>query len=173
MKGSGADESVLVGRFNGPWGVHGWVRVYSYTRPATAIFDYRPWLVGETGESQEVDEWQQAGPRLVARLSGIDTREAAGALGRQSIHVPRSALPPPAEDEFYWHDLIGLEVVNLDGHRHGRVARLLETGAHDVLEIERGEAGKVLIPFVQGEFVQRVDLEAGCITVDWPADWVE
>lgn len=174
MTRAGADESVLVGRFNGPWGVQGGVRVYSYTRPATEIFNYQPWFRGEHGESLTVSQWQQSGQRLVAHIEGIDTPEQAAALGHDDIRVPRTALPEPEPGEYYWHDLIGLEVINLQDHVYGRVTRLLETGAHDVLEIASEErAGPVLIPFVQDTFVKRIDLDAGRMVVDWPLDWIE
>jgi len=167
-----SSESVVVGRFNGAWGVRGWVKVFSDTRPPTAIFDYQPWRLGEDGEILEIEHWQQSGPRLVVKLRGVDTPEQASALAHSLISVPRSALPATEPGEYYWHDLIGLEVVNLEGHAYGRVKRLQETGAHDVLEIQGGD-GVVLIPFVTGEFVQAVDLEAGRITVDWPLEWLE
>jgi 16S rRNA processing protein RimM len=166
------DESVVVGRFNGAWGVRGWVKVWSDTRPPEAIFAYQPWLVGEHGNSLEIEQSQQSGPRLVVKLIGVDTPEQAEALGRQTIRVARAALPEPEPGEYYWHDLIGLAVVNLEGHRYGQVEKLLETGAHDVLEI-RGEGASVLIPFVTGEFVREVNLDAGRITVDWPIEWTE
>lgn len=165
-----APESVVVGRFNGPWGVKGWVKVYSETRPTTRIFEYQPWLVAERGEPLELEQWQQSGARLVAKLRGIDSPEAAAALGRAIIRVPRSALPEPEAGEYYWHDLIGLDVINLEGHDYGRVHGLIETGAHDVLDV-RSEAGSVLIPFVSETFVRAVDLDAGRITVDWPVEW--
>lgn len=165
-----APESVVVGRFNGPWGVKGWVKVHSETRPATRIFEYRPWLVGERGESLELEQWQQSGPRLVAKLRGVDTPEQAAALGGEIIRVSRDALPEPAPGEYYWHDLIGLEVVNLEGHAYGQVSGLIETGAHDVLDV-RGERDEVLIPFVRDTFVTAIDLDAGRITVDWPVEW--
>lgn len=174
MSRSGADESVVVGRFNGPWGVQGWVRVYSYTRPATEIFHYQPWLVGERGEPLHVITWRQSGQRLIAQIDGITSAEEAAALGRDEIRVMRSCLPEPEPGEYYWHDLVGLEVINLEAHVHGRVVRLVETGAHDVLEVHGGEQEPpVLIPFVLDTFVQQVDLEAGRIVVDWPEEWVE
>jgi 16S rRNA processing protein RimM len=165
-------ESVVVGRFNGAWGVRGWVKVFSDTRPPTAIFDYQPWHLGEGGEALEIERWQQSGPRLVVKLRGVDTPEQADALAHTLISVPRSALPATEPGEYYWHDLIGLEVVNLEGHVYGCVTRMQETGAHDVLEIQ-GSDGVVLIPFVTDEFVRDVDLEAGRITVDWPVEWLE
>lgn len=167
-----ADESVVVGRFNGPWGVRGWVKVFSETRPPTAIFDYQPWLVGEHGDTLEIEQWQQSGPRLVVKLNGVDTPEQAAAFGRGTIRIARSTLPETQPGEYYWHDLIGLQVVNLEGHDYGRVGKMQETGAHDVLEVH-DEDGIVLIPFVAGKFVREVDLAAGRITVDWPLEWIE
>ena len=173
MKAGGSSESVVVGRFNGPWGVQGWVRVFSHTRPPAAIFDYRHWRTGESGEEMVVEEWRKAGPRLVARLRGIDTPEQAAALENREIRVPRSCFPESEPGHYYWHDLIGLEVVNLDGHSYGRVTALLETGANDVLDVRGEHPGSVLIPFVMDEFVRRVDLDTGRILVDWPLDWVD
>lgn len=165
------EESVVVGRFNGPWGVRGWVKVYSHTRPPIAIFDYQPWLLGEHGQSVEVLQWQQAGPRLVVRLPGVETPEQAAALGQLSISVPRSALPPADPGHYYWHDLVGLKVINLQGHVYGRVLRMHETGAHDVLEAGNEETPGVLIPWVMDRYVIKVDLAAGEVLVDWPLDW--
>ena len=172
-----ADESVLVGRFNGPWGVRGWVKIWSDTRPPVAIFDYQPWLVGDGGDPIEIEQWRQSGPRLVAKLKGVDSPEQATALGKAAIRVARSALPEPEPGEYYWHDKSPAfsffsAVVNLEGHEYGQVEKMQETGAHEVLHI-RGGDGLVLIPFVTGEFVHGVDLEAGRITVDWPLDWLE
>lgn len=172
-----SDESVVIGRFNGPWGVRGWVKIWSDTRPPTAIFDYQPWHLGEHGFGEhddplQIDRWQQSGPRLVVKLHGIDTPEQAAALGRQVIRVSRSALPALEPGEYYWHDLVGLEVVNLQGHHYGRVVAMQETGAHDVLEI-LSQGRTVLIPFVVDEFVHAVNLGEGRITVDWPLEWAE
>jgi 16S rRNA processing protein RimM len=173
MNDPGPPETVVVGRFNGPWGVQGWVRVYSHTRPAAAIFDYGPWQVGNDGRQMVVEDWRKVGPRLVARLRGIDTPEQAAALAQDEIRVDRTCLPASEPGHYYWHDLVGLEVVNLEGHSYGRVAALIETGAHDVIDVRGDRHDSVLIPFVIDEFIRRVDLESGRIEVDWPLDWLE
>jgi len=172
MNTGGVRESVVIGRFNGPWGVAGWVRVYSFTRPAERVFSYQPWQIGQSGRSVVVEQWQRSGPRLVALIEGVDSPEAAAALGHAEIMVDRNALPEPEDNHYYWSDLVGLEIVNLEQHVYGRVTGLLETGAHDVLEIRQDDAGAVLIPFVTDRFVRQVDLDAGRIVVDWPTDWV-
>ncbi len=109
------------------------------------------------------------GKTLVARFAGIDDRETAAALVGQDLSVDRDRLPETAEDEYYWADLTGLEVVNREGIVLGRVHNLLSTGANDVLVV-RGDRER-LVPFVQGQYVLEVDLEAGRILVDWSPDF--
>lgn len=173
MATGGVEETVVVGRILGPWGVQGWIRVYSWTTPPEALFDYRPWLLGEQRRPVDVLEWRRVGPRLVARLPGVDSPEQAAALSEQLIAIERRLLPAAEPGAYYWHDLIGLEVVNLDGYRWGQITQMLATGANDVMEISGGERGVILIPFVQPDVVRAVDLAARQLTVDWPEDWAD
>ena len=173
MTAGAPGDTVVVGRILGPWGVQGWVRVYSWTDPPEALFEYRPWLLGEQQRATDVVEWRRSGQRLVARLPEVDSPEQAAGLSEQFICVPRDLLPAPEHGSYYWHDLVGLEVVNLDDYLWGPVVRILPTGAHDVMEIATEQRGKVLIPFVQPDVVRSVDLDAGRILVDWPEDWVD
>jgi 16S rRNA processing protein RimM len=99
----------------------------------------------------------------------VNDRNAAEALQGYEIAVPRAELPPAEEDEYYWDDIIGLEVVNLAGESLGKVAGLLETGAHDILKVAAGEVER-LIPFTD-PIVREVDTGAGRIVVDWGKDW--
>ena len=106
---------------------------------------------------------------VVASLPGVDDRDAAEALRGTEILVPRTALPPPGADEYYWVDLEGLRVVTLEGVELGTVSHLLATGANDVLVV-KGDRERML-PFVQPQFVTAVDFDAGTITVDWDPDF--
>jgi 16S rRNA processing protein RimM len=157
---------VVVGRLGAPHGVSGAVRVTSFTQPAENLFAYRPWLISDDGAflPMEVEEVRLLGRHATVRLAGIRDREAAGRLRGRSIAVPRSALPVPEPDhEYYWHDLIGLRVVDRERGLLGTVSGLMETAAHDVLVVDDG---RTLIPFVAA-FVHQVDLEAGEIRVLW------
>ena len=159
-----------MGRIAAPFGVKGWVKVQPYSEDPGALMDFESWRVGR-GEQQKhypVEALQDHGNALVAKLAGIDDRDAAYALRGQEISVARSELPAPEENEFYWSDLIGLVVVNREGIELGKVASLMETGAHDVLVV-KGKR-EYLIPFV-AVFVGAVDLAAGTITVDWGEDY--
>jgi 16S rRNA processing protein RimM len=157
-----------MGRVAGVFGVHGWLKLHSHTRPRANLLGYKSWLLGHPGDwrTVKVTGSRVHGPSLLAKLEGIDTREAAEALLRQQIAVPRSALPKLARNEYYWAELIGMSVRDQAQRDLGQVARLVEAGDHDVLVI-RGEPGETLIPFVQGVYVLRVDRTAGVIDVDW------
>lgn len=151
--------------------MNGWVKVYSYTEPRENILRYRPWYLGSGDDWQaySLAEGRRHGKGVIARLSGCDDRDQAAALMNREIGVTREQLPETAPGEYYWQDLIGLQVVNLDGDRLGRVDSLIETGAHDVLVIS-GERER-LIPFVMERIVADVDLQRGVIRVDWDRDF--
>ncbi|MDX1405202.1 MAG: ribosome maturation factor RimM [Woeseiaceae bacterium] len=160
-------KPVILGRITGLFGVKGWFKVRSYTEPREAILDYRDWLLLKDGhaEAARLAEGKRHGKTVIASLEGCDDRDAAAEYVDSDIGVLRENLPEISEGEFYWADLEGLEVVHTDGRSFGKVAYLLATGANDVLVV-RGDR-EVLIPFVKGEIVKDVDLEAGVINVDW------
>ncbi len=163
-------DTVRLGRIVGLFGVRGWVKVFSYTEPREAILDYANWLIGNDSEwsARAVAEGKRHGKSVVARLEGVEDRDtAAGLLGRD-IAVSRNDLPEPGGNEYYWADLVGMEVLHRDERLLGRVTGMLETGAHDVMCVN-GD-GERLIPFVMGEVVLDVDVDAGKISVDWEWD---
>lgn len=166
-----ADVPVVIGRIRGPYGVRGWVHLASFTDPADNLLEYGPWLLHEGGRWQrlQVQGARAHGKGYVAQLQGCDDRDAAAALAGRDIAVMRSQLPPPAEDEFYWRDLIGLRVETLEGVALGSVAQMMATGANDVLVVRDADRER-LIPFI-GQVVVTVDLEAGIMRVDWDPEF--
>lgn len=166
----GDSELVTMGRITGAFGVRGWVRVASNTEPLTNILDYRPWRLRVGGEwvTHTVVEGRTHGQGLVVKLDGFNDREAAAGLSGAEIAVSRSAMPGPGAREFYWADLVGAEVVTRGGVALGKVDHLMATGANDVLVV-LGERER-LIPFIEGQVVLEVDLDAKRITVDWDPD---
>jgi 16S rRNA processing protein RimM len=144
--------------------------VHSFTEPRTNLFNYPQWLLG-TGASRvpaDVEGGKVSGKNLVAKIAGVDDRDAAAALIGTAISVSRSALPPCAPGEFYWADLEGLQVLTLSRVHLGTVDRLVATGANDVIVLDGGR----MIPFVANAIVKTVDLDAREIIVDWdPSYW--
>ena len=165
------DRRVVLGRVSGLFGVRGWVKLHSFTRPPENLLEYREFALGAgaSGPPLCLEEGRRHGKTLIARFAGIDDRDAAAALVGRELSVDRAALPETGGDEYYWADLIGLEVRNRDGAVLGRVEKLLATGANDVLVV-RGDRER-LVPFVQGQFVLDVDLDGGRITVDWDPEF--
>lgn len=164
-----AHKHVALGYISAVHGIKGWVKVYSWTRPMESILKYQPWLLGEEKRPVRIVDGRKQGKGLVALLPGFEDREQAIALVGQQVFVEREQLPPTGEGEYYWSDLEGLDVHTTNGQVLGQVERLMETGANDVLVI-RGER-EHLVPFVQGQYVKRVDLEGGLIEVDWDPDF--
>lgn len=166
------ERMITVGRLHGAFGVRGEVKLESYTDPPRAIARYQPWVLRNgRGEEQVCTGARvRAGSKgLIATLPGITDRDAAERLRGVEIQVPRSALPPLPPGEYYWVDLEGLRVVNTAGVLFGTVAYLFNNGANDVMVVQ-GERER-MIPFARPEYVRDVDLHAGCITVEWDADF--
>ena len=167
-----AQKRVLLGRVTGAFGVRGDVKLESWTEPRARIFGYQPWILrAANGVEHEMQgaRGRDTGKHVVATLPGIEDRDAAEALRGTEILVPRQALPPAAPGEYYWVDLEGLRVVNVEGVDFGTVSHLFSTGANDVL-VAHGERER-MIPFVQPDFIRSVDFDAGLVTVDWDADF--
>ena len=162
---------VPMGRVTAPFGVKGWIKIYALTASAANLCEYPVWWLGHEGDWRETKVLgaRTHGNMLIARLAGIEDREAAATLKGMTIAVPRAQLPAVADGEFYWADLIGLRVVNAQQHEFGRVARIVATGANDVLVVD-ADGRETLIPFI-ADAIQAVDLAAGVIRVEWGRDY--
>ncbi len=172
-----------MGRVTAPFGVKGWFRIFALTAQPDNLCRYPVWWLGRNGDWREmrVVAAKMQGSTLVAKLAGVENPEDAAALKSCEIGVPRDQLPDAASGEFYWADLIGPRVVNAEQHELGRVERILQTGANDVLVVtgdgsqQRGEgsqqeAAEILIPFI-ADAIKQVDVAAGVIAVDWGRDY--
>lgn len=171
LGGGRVDRLIVAGVITGAYGVKGWLKVRSFTEPGENLLAYAPWRLARdaTEQTREVVAGRVHGAGLVVQLAGVSDRDQAEALSGREIFVPRSALPEPGENEYYHADLMGLEVVNLEGVAFGRVAWVMETGANDVLVVS-GDRER-LVPFILGAAVRSVNLVERRIVVDWDADF--
>ena len=163
---------VNVGQITAVHGIKGWVKVHSATEPPENLLQYRPWwLKTRHGvKAVDIDDSRAHGKGFVAHIVGVDDRDRAGEYCGVDIAVERQQLPPLASGEYYWHQLEGLQVFSdYEGQTYalGRVARLMETGANDVLVVRDGDGRERLIPYVPGQFIKAVDLDAGQLRVEW------
>ena len=165
------DRQVLLGRIHGAFGVRGEVKLESFAEPLRGILRYQPWTLRDARGERELSgaTGRETAKGLVATLPGVEDRDAAEALRGTEVWVPRSVLPPPAPGEYYWVDLEGLRVVNVDGTDFGTVSHLFATGANDVL-VARGDRER-MIPFLEPDYIRSVDFDAGVVTVDWDPDF--
>jgi 16S rRNA processing protein RimM len=169
---------MLVGYVSGAYGLNGWVRIKPYSTDADALLHAKTWWLDKP-ELRDVDMMQAKyhSGDVVAQLMGVSGRDAAEALKGATVQISRSLFPPLADDEFYWVDLIGLSVENLQGEQLGLVRDLMDNGAHPILCVAAPEAPgsekpkqESLIPFVD-QFIKTVDQKAKKITVDWGLDY--
>ena len=165
------NDRVVIGKITMPYGVKGWVKIVSYTDPVDNILQYRPWEIVRNRKQLMLDlaDIRPHGKHLVAQFEQISDRDAAELIRGAEIMIARDKLPQPPEGEYYRVDLEGLEVINIEGVKLGKVDHVMETGANDVLVVQ-GER-EHLIPFVQQQFIKSVDLEQGIINVDWDPDF--
>ena len=193
------DDAVEVGRVLGAWGIKGGIRVMAFAKDPQALFSSRRWFIRPPEGPQvvlstrpgayppvlRITSSKEQGDSVVATAQELPDRNAAEAMKGARIYIARSSFPTAGDGEFYWIDLIGLNVVNREGQALGTVIGLIDTGAHSVLRLQRPEAvsapgaepgtaatddSERLIPFV-GAFIDGVDLAARRITVDWGLDY--
>ena len=184
-------DALEVGRILDAWGVKGWVKVLPHSAEPEALLNantwflqapearFRPGFSAFSGTvSLALDECKLHSGAVVAKITGFDDRNAAEALRGARIFLSRSTFPSAAKDEYYWVDLLGLEVINREGVSLGTVRDLMTTGPHSVLCVEYqalaedgcASAAERMIPFVAA-YVDAVDVAGKRITVDWQPDY--
>ena len=175
-------DAVEVGRVADAWGIKGWFKLLAYSADPEALFASKTWFLLPTEKGAKtfdgcariaVKEAKTHSDSLVACAQGIDDRNAAEALRGARIFVSRSSFPAAGIDEYYWVDLIGLDVVNRQDESMGTVRELLSTGPQTVLVLEflvDGKPQERMIPFVSA-YIDEVDLKSRRIRVDWLADY--
>jgi 16S rRNA processing protein RimM len=185
------DDAIEVGRILDAWGVKGWLKILPHSTLPEALFSARSWFLQAPDAkfrpgfnafsgtvTISIDEAKTHSDSVVAKIAGLDDRDAAEALRGCRIFLPRSSFPAATKDEYYWVDLIGLNVVNREGVALGCVRDLMATGPHSVLCVEytttredgSSATDERMIPFV-AVYVDAVDMAGRCITVDWQPDY--
>jgi 16S rRNA processing protein RimM len=178
------DDALEVGRIGEAWGLKGGFRVLAYADPPEALLAASSWHLRPPEDARrpaatsllpatlEIASVRASGDGLVASSPAVPDRTTAEALRGARIFIARSQFPKPGADEFYWADLIGLDVVNRAAVSLGAVIGLIDTGPQSVLRVrpEAADADEVLIPFVAA-YVDSVDLPARRIVVDWGLDY--
>ncbi|MBI2276885.1 MAG: ribosome maturation factor RimM [Dechloromonas sp.] len=164
---------VVLGRLADPYGIQGWLWLHPFGDDPLAWAEMPAWWIAKEGEPWrecKLKSLKAHGNGVVVLLEGIADRTAAEAMKGFLVGAPRDALPKTDDDEFYWGDLIGLDVINTADERLGKVAGLIESGANTVLRVLADDGAERLLPFVSA-VVLAVEKDAGLIRVEWGSDW--
>ena len=178
-----SNELVVIGEISAVFGVKGWLKVHSYTDPMDNILAYDNWWLDKKGQTRQVviDEARRHSNGIIVHIKDVDDRDVAKEYCKSQIKIPLSAMPELSNDDYYWHQLEGLQVYLQDdagqaGALVGTVDHLIETGANDVLVVRSRSEGKsegkseleeILIPYLLDKVVKSVDIANGTMVVDW------
>ena len=173
------DDYILLGEISGVSGLKGWVKVFSHTSPRLQITEYKQWFLQKKGS----DQWQSVklkggkaqGKNIIASIEGVQYRDQAEALIGSKIAVSSDQLEKLSEGEYYWKDLIGLDVENTEGDKLGKIDWLFNTGSNDVITVKGkdadGEKKEHLIPYIMDDYVISVSLSDSLMVVNWDPDF--
>ena len=158
---------VILGRISGLYGIKGWVKVFSYTEPRDSILNYKDLYIGQKKDWQpiRISDGRSHGKSIILKFEDFKDRTDAETLIDKEIATKRDSLPKLKDGHYYWSDLIGLRVIQINGNELGIVKKFIETGSHDVMVVEGSQ--EILIPFVYKDIIKNVDLMKQCIEVDW------
>ncbi|WP_201586970.1 ribosome maturation factor RimM [Psychrobacter jeotgali] len=175
---SAPDVSTLmkIGQLKKPYGIKGWLWVFSETDDRAAIFDMQPWWMKTATGMQPltVKAWRKQGSGIVAQFEQVPDRNIAETMNGVTVWVEQDALPETDEDEYYWSDLVGMQVINEQNEYLGNITEMLETGAHDVMRVTANSDSlddeERLIPWHK-QTVLQVDMTGKTVNVAWPSDY--
>ncbi len=163
---------LVVGRFGKSFGVLGWIEVISFTTPSDNILKFTPWLIQKNNRLSEeicIENSRKHAGQMVVKLPNCNSPEEVSQYTNAKIYVWRQQLPKLKDDEFYWSDLLGLEVINKEKINLGIIKDFIATGSNDVLVVVGKK--KSLIPYLSTVIMQ-VDLSNKIVHVDWPEDFL-
>lgn len=166
-----ATDWVVVGRFGRAHGIRGFVTVHSFTEPRDNILRYTDWhaYISQQWQPLNILHIEVNDKFILAQVEGYSEREQVANLTNIDIAISRVQLPSLKPGEYYWHELVGMDVVNLQGVSFGKVKEIMPTGANDVLVVEGTK--RYLIPYLPGKFIADINPSQHLIRVDWDADF--
>jgi 16S rRNA processing protein RimM len=170
---------VVLGQIGKLHGVEGWVRLRSFTEERGAILRHRQFRGEKNGvfSDLEIDAHRNQPNGLVVKFKNFDDPESAIDIVGATLSVQAKQLPALEDEEFYWHQLEGLRVLNLNGEEFGIVKKMLQTGANDVVVVKPVDSSldrrERLIPWIRGDVIKSIDIEKGELLVSWLSDYLE
>lgn len=168
------DKHLVMGRFGAPFGVKGWIKLQSYCQHSEDLLAYTPHLLKQKDGSYvsiEITEHQINHKGIVVRCAGYEDRTAIETLRNHYVYIEASSLDECEEDEYYWFELTGMQVVNQTHESLGTVKSVMATAGNDILVVQHPEKA-LLIPFIQPLYIKSIDREQRQIVADWQLDYL-
>ncbi|KTC90794.1 ribosome maturation factor RimM [Fluoribacter dumoffii] len=162
---------IVIARFGRPHGIKGFVTVHSFTEPRDNVLKYANWhaFINNKWQPIKLTHAEVQNKSIIVQVEGYPERESVACLTNIEIAVQQEQLETLKPGEYYWHQLIGMKVINQQGELFGNVTEIIPTGANDVLVIEGNK--RHLIPYLPGQFILDIDSNRQIITVDWDVDF--
>ncbi|UDG80930.1 Ribosome maturation factor RimM [Candidatus Hartigia pinicola] len=165
---------MILGKLGSAYGIHGWLKVFSFTERPESIFFYQPCFIYSAGQWKHIKliDWKHHNKNIIVKLSTVNNREQAIRFTNFDIIIDSIQLPKLGNNEYYWKDLIGCHVVTLQGYDLGSIVDMIKTGSNDVMVINTNLKDMFgiqerLIPFLHGRVIQKVDLSFKLVEVNW------
>ncbi|VFP79919.1 ribosome maturation factor RimM [Candidatus Erwinia haradaeae] len=170
---------LIMGMMGSAYGIYGWLKVFSYTEEVTNIVYYQPWFTQKEGQWYllELEKWKKYKNQLIIKIKGVDNRNhVTERLTNREVIVDSKYLPVLGNNDFYWKDLLGCQVINIEHYVLGKVVQILETGANDVLIVhanleDASHTRERLIPFIEKIVIKNVNIMTRIIFVDWSIEF--
>ncbi|WP_082797674.1 ribosome maturation factor RimM [Candidatus Mikella endobia] len=168
-------KPIIIGKIKSAYGIRGQLKMVSFTQKPQNIFDYQPWFIkiaNNKWQQIQLESWKSYNKNLIIRIINIQNRETAILLTNLEIFIETEQLPNLEKGQYYWKDLLGCQVINVNGYNMGKVVNLIETGSNEVLVVKSNSQDdfcirEILIPFLNIQVIKNVDLMAKCIEVIW------
>lgn len=169
---------IPIGKIGAPFGIKGWVKVISYTEKSQDIFKYQPWIfkINDIYEKYYVTSWKTYQKKFIAKIEVINNRCTASAITNLNVMLFKTQLSKLKNNEYYLHEIIGLQVFNTKNFNLGKVVSFLRSSCHDILVIRSQKKNNLrfkeyLIPFVYDVFIKKIDKNSKIVRVNWNSNF--
>ncbi|XBC39595.1 MAG: ribosome maturation factor RimM [Buchnera aphidicola (Chaetogeoica yunlongensis)] len=167
-------NNLIIAKFGAPYGILGWIHVFSYTQQKEKIFSYIPWMIQhkENIKILSPENWKTAKKTFIVKIKNFTTRCMAKTLTNCNIFINESKLPKLKKNNYYWKDIINCTVFTNNFNQLGKIINLITTLTHDVLVIKTTEENNlnqhdILIPFIYPNIIKEVNICKKKIIVNW------
>ncbi|MCV2518433.1 MAG: ribosome maturation factor RimM [Candidatus Lightella neohaematopini] len=167
---------IIVGQVGSTYGVLGWLKMYSFTKRKTDIFSYQPFFIKDINNNNwkklRISSWKLNKNYIILKINDINSKERAKLLTNFYIFIDKKQLPILSNNEYYWVDIIGLKVINIENYFLGVVSNIIETKANDILVVKKNiddyfNIYERFIPYLYNRIVKKIDIKNKIVIVIW------